>query len=106
MMLLKKKGTCTFSSFPPTSKPSATRTRVLVPMSPLGQMLGISFLIMSQSCRDCSFSLTMLSRLTSGGFAGLAGAVAAAAVVLTVAGVDGSAVSAPDRFSSLCDSCS
>ena len=52
-------------TFPPTSSPRASRTRVFVPQSFLGHTLGKSFLTMSQSRLVCSLSLTSSALPTS-----------------------------------------
>lgn len=53
MIFLKKKGTCTLRSFPPTRSASARTTRVLAPVSPLGQMCPTRRLTMVQSVWRC-----------------------------------------------------
>lgn len=53
-MSLKKKGTCTLRSLPPTSSERATTTRTLTAVSDFGQMLVASFLMMPQSDSDFS----------------------------------------------------
>lgn len=49
---LKKNGTCTLRSLPPTSSPRAARTRTLVPRESRGQILMASRRMMRQSAAD------------------------------------------------------
>ena len=57
---LKKNGTCTLSTLPPTSNPRAPTTRTLVENAFFGHIFTASFLMMVQSVLACVFSETVL----------------------------------------------
>jgi hypothetical protein len=90
-MSLKKKGTWTLSTLPPTSRTNAPTTRALVENDSFGHILTASFLIIVQSVLACDFSETILETASGsidlfGSNGALAGLVEGDAVVVAGGG--------------------